>query len=979
MTTLKPKTRPRLSWKRLSIRVKLLIPIFLAFAVALVVLVWRVPPPINALVEGNIRGVFSTRLSELRTPLIQFLDAGQKDLQGLAVNNPDLDGFLTAQRSDDKASQTAEQSALASAFVGKITDGQLPYDSLRFVTIDGKQVALATARLIGEAISGQITSTKNLAVENLSSYQDALGQLADGRGYVLPPRLSSPDKKSGLQPEPLVEIAYPVYFQSKLAGVVIGSFRARTLLVDTFRQTSGNRTYASVLADQSGRIIAYTNPAVLSGVSVLGDDSTIASEANLPLKSLDGTSQVLQTVQGQVYLPLTVSKQNSLPDNRWLLLVSDGVNVVYADAISLEGTLFLLFGLVFVIAIIGIGAVSQSVILPLIEVSRVADRVAAGDLEAQVPMTSEDEVGMVASALNTMSSRLLDLIRNLEARVQERTRNIEIAAEISRDTTQLSSLKDLLQHTVDVVQERFGLYYVQIFLSDEENKYAVLTVGSGEVAAKLLAADHRLEIGSQSVVGQSVAKGEAVIISDTEATGAAHRFNPLLPLTRAEMASPLRIGDKTVGVLDLQSIEVHAFDGENAEVFQMMADQIAIAVTNARLFDQSEEARRIADDANRQKSEFLSNMSHELRTPLNVIIGYSHSIVNRPAMYENVPLPIAYQPAVQSIMVSGQHLLGLINDILDLSKIEAGRIELDAQPMNIWPILEGLRSTTLGLLKPDVKLRADYVADLPLIMADELRYRQILLNLISNAAKFTDQGFITLDAKVADGRLVVSVADTGSGIPDKAKTLIFERFRQASSDVVKRMGGSGLGLNISRQLTHMQGGEIWFESEQGKGSIFYVAIPLAPLSADGRAGDSLRPTLMRPVIRNSQAHIFLADETADQTTMRQVLLIDTSSESRAGVEAALSRAQFSVLSTDNHERALTIATTLLPDAVLIMLHPDDGEAMRGLFAQLRKDENLTHTPTIVLDAHVLAIEKPADLYQLALEQVQARFPASVAS
>src|SRR5260221_6629324 len=175
-------------------------------------------------------------------------------------------------------------------------------------------------------------------------------------------------------------------------------------------------------------------------------------------------------------------------------------------------------------------------------------------------------------------------------------------------------------------------------------------------------------------------------------------------------------------------------------------------------------------------------------------------------------------------MVSGQHLLGLISDILDLSKIEAGRIELDIRPTNVWGILEGVRTTTLGLVKPGVKLRADYPTNLPPVMADELRFRQIVLNLVSNAAKFTEQGFITLDAKVTEDSILFSVADTGTGVPDGAKSIIFGRYRQASAEIARKIGGTGLGLNICQQLTLMHGGKIWFESTSGQGSTFYFTI-----------------------------------------------------------------------------------------------------------------------------------------------------------
>jgi signal transduction histidine kinase len=490
--------------------------------------------------------------------------------------------------------------------------------------------------------------------------------------------------------------------------------------------------------------------------------------------------------------------------------------------------------------------------------------------------------------------------------------------------------------------------------------------------------EHKLEIGSSSIVGQTMSQGRHFSSLYTlSAGGDVHRFNPLLPLTRSEIAMPLRIGDQIIGVLDLQSVEPNAYDDEDVQVFQMMADQIAIAVNNARLFEKSEEARHIADEANRQKSEFLSNMSHELRTPLNVIIGYSHSMLHRPTMYENVALPSSYTSAVESIMVSGQHLLGLINDILDLSKIEAGRIELDIRPTNVWPILEGVRTTTLGLLKSGVKLRADYAANLPPVMVDELRFRQIVLNLVSNAAKFTEQGFITMDAAIQGDSIVFSVADTGTGISEDAKSVIFGRYRQASSEIARKVGGTGLGLNICQQLTTMHGGKIWFDSVAGQGSTFYFSIPLAPDSIE-----AITPVLMTSgrVGDGSIAQIFDEDEDPTQPVklLSQLLIIDTNSETRATLENALNEANFNVLSTDNPDRALNIASMLVPDVILIHLHADDSEAMKTLAWSLHKDDNLSDVNILVLDERrpdTNETGEAPDLAQRALQLVQAKLTA----
>ncbi len=953
-------------WRKLSIRIKLLLPVIIANIIAFTVLVIRVPQPINTLVESNVHSDFAKRLSELQIPITQFLADGQTDLQGLAASS-EMESVQSAQSSGDKGELVAAQSGLASVFAGKITEDKLPYADIRYLTLDGKQLVRATARQIGGAVSGQLVPISALVTEDIAGYSVDLNKLPANGSLLLPVRLSSPDKSSGLAAEPLIELAAPIFAQSKQTGVMIISLRARGFLVQAFAQSSKTTSSRSILVDQTGRIIAVSNPSAPDQVSVMGDADTSALTAALPVKTLDGTAQTLQAINDRVYSALALNKSSRVPQNQWLLIVDDDLNTVYSGARDLEATLFITLGIVFLVAIGGIGLVSQSVIQPLVAVSQTADRISAGDLEAKTRVHSEDEVGMVALALNTMSTRLSELIRTLESRVRERTRNIEIAAEISRDTTQLTSLNDLLQRTVNAVRDRFGLYHVQIFLADEANEYAVLVIGTGESAEQMLAEDHKLKIGSASIVGQAMAKSRIVATLDTTHSGTAHRFNPYLPLTRSEMAVPLKIGETTIGVLDIQSIEQNAFDAEDENTFQMIANQLAIAVNNTRLFEGAQQARQNADEANRQKSDFLSTMSHELRTPLNVIIGYSHSILTRPAMYDNVALPDAYASAIDSIKTSGQHLLGLINDILDLSKIEAGKIDLEVKATDVLPILEGVRSTALGLVKAGVQVRADYPSTLPLCVGDELRIRQILLNLLSNAAKFTTQGFITINAVPQDDNLLFSVSDTGSGIPTESQPYIFERFKQGSASVARKFGGTGLGLSISKQLAKMHGGDLWFSSEVGQGSTFYFTIPLAPAGIKP-ASTSVAVSPLSATVGTSRAHIFLNGDDDEPEILKQILIVDTSSESRAILENALNQIEYSVLSADSAERAVNIATLLMPDAIVIHLHDADSADMKALPERLRADKTLVSSAVVIIPDASLT---PEALNNAILEQVQA--------
>jgi signal transduction histidine kinase len=219
-------------------------------------------------------------------------------------------------------------------------------------------------------------------------------------------------------------------------------------------------------------------------------------------------------------------------------------------------------------------------------------------------------------------------------------------------------------------------------------------------------------------------------------------------------------------------------------------------------------------------------MSHELRTPLNAIIGFSETMLAFPTMYDSVPLPPAYEHDLKYIFESGKQLLNLINDILDLSKVDAGKLDIHVETVELAPIVEGVLSTAAGLIgnKP-VKLIRELPTPLPSVLADSNRVRQVLTNLYSNAVKFTDSGSITLTICQVDGMVQFSVKDTGPGIAPQFHETIFEEFKQA--EIVGRdpRSGAGLGLAIARQLLTLMQGRIWVESEVGKGSTFHVVLP----------------------------------------------------------------------------------------------------------------------------------------------------------
>jgi len=279
-----------------------------------------------------------------------------------------------------------------------------------------------------------------------------------------------------------------------------------------------------------------------------------------------------------------------------------------------------------------------------------------------------------------------------------------------------------------------------------------------------------------------------------------------------------------IGTITVAADRAVPFPDKQVALLKTFADQAVIAVENVRLFTEIQEKTAQLEIANRHKSEFLANMSHELRTPLNAVIGFSEVLLEQ--MFGEVNPK--QQEYLNDILSSGKHLLSLINDILDLSKIEAGRMELEAQPFDLPAALDN----ALTLIKEraarnSIGLVVHVDPGIGEILADERKVKQVLLNLLSNAVKFTPEGGkITMSATLNGGAVEVSVADTGIGIAAEDQQAIFEEFRQVGSDYARKREGTGLGLALARRLVELHGGTLTVASEPGKGSTFTFTIPV---------------------------------------------------------------------------------------------------------------------------------------------------------
>ena len=433
------------------------------------------------------------------------------------------------------------------------------------------------------------------------------------------------------------------------------------------------------------------------------------------------------------------------------------------------------------------------------------------------------------------NASLFEQTQSSEQTLRRKNDYLATSAEIGRLVTSTLDMDTLFSRTVNLIHDRFGFYHAAIFTIEESGFNAVLRSATGKVGEEMLRRHHSILVGSRSIVGTVSSSGDPLVVNNI-ATDLTFRPNPLLPDTRSEAAIPLRIGRRMVGVIDLQSSETDAFQQDDIGVLLALADQVAVAIDNARSYELAQQAINEMRELDRLKSQFLANMSHELRTPLNSIIGFSRVIIKG----IDGPVSDLQEQDLGAIYNSGQHLLRLINDILDLSKIDAGKMELAFDDVNIAELIQSVVPTVNGLIKDKpVKLAQNIEQNIPIVRGDAMRLRQVLINLLSNAAKFTDEGAITITAVVkarpnGQPEVVISVTDTGPGIALEDQKKLFQPFSQVDSSPTRKTGGTGLGLSISRRLVELHGGVIDVSSEVGKGSTFYFTLPL-PKVVESRA------------------------------------------------------------------------------------------------------------------------------------------------
>ncbi|HRE49603.1 MAG TPA: ATP-binding protein [Aggregatilineales bacterium] len=436
--------------------------------------------------------------------------------------------------------------------------------------------------------------------------------------------------------------------------------------------------------------------------------------------------------------------------------------------------------------------------------------------------------GGIAQSLGEQQRLLLSL--------RQQTQRLRAAAQVAQAAVSKLDLDSLLLEAASVAQQLFHYNLVSVMLIEEDALHIKISYTEKGV---LLPRNGVLALDETSLNGWVGTHGRSILITDVSQDARCLTLEGM-PEAGCELVVPLRMGDRVIGTLDVQNAKPNSLHAEDLETMESIATHLSLAIENARLY-------RDALEANEMKSQFLATMSHELRTPLNAILGYTEMVLS--GMYG--ALSDKQADRLRRVYVNAQHLLELINDVLDLARIESGRLNLHFDAIDVPLLMSRVLSNITPLAEAKrLALEAIIPDTLPLVRADEVRLRQIVINLMSNAVKFTREGRISLriaivrtlggdvmgdsvpgvdfsTAELPDGEhMVFVVEDTGIGIASEYQAMIFDAFRQVDNSPIREYQGTGLGLAISRQLVELHGGSLWVHSQLGEGATFVFALPL---------------------------------------------------------------------------------------------------------------------------------------------------------
>ncbi|HLF46273.1 MAG TPA: GAF domain-containing protein [Chitinophagaceae bacterium] len=600
----------------------------------------------------------------------------------------------------------------------------------------------------------------------------------------------------------------------------------------------------------------------------------------------------------------------------------------------------------------------SALFVPMIVGDIVKGSVSLQNVEKENAFTDSD-LRLLTTLTNSMSvalenARLFDESNRLLNDAKQRASELATVNNITQALASQINLEELIDLVGDEIRQLFKANIVYLALLDKESNIISFPYQYGDTMEPM-------KLG-EGLTSKIILNGEPLLINKDVQELRVQMGVKMIGIPSASyLGVPISVGEEVIGVLSVQSTEQeNRFNEDDLRLLQTIATSVGVALRKAKLFEEihmakmdAEEAKKTAEKANEAKSAFLSTVSHELRTPLTSVLGFAKIIKKR--LDEKIfPITDRSDPKTEktikqieenlSVVVSeGQRLTHLINDVLDLAKIEAGKMEWNNEPVSIPEIAERAIAATTSLFETNnLKLVKDIKTDIPDITGDKDKLIQVMVNLISNAVKFSLKGKVTCAVYQEKEEIIISIADTGIGIAPEDHAAVFEQFKQVGDTLTDKPKGTGLGLPICKEIVEHHGGRIWLDSELGKGSTFYVAIPITKSNSENVS----RPIHLEDLVKQLKEQVAHSQLNIIGKASH-ILVVDDDDSIRSLLHQELGEAGYEIVEASNGKEALECVRKRRPDLIILdIMMPE----MNGfdVAAVLKNDPNTMDIPIIVL-------------------------------
>ena len=651
--------------------------------------------------------------------------------------------------------------------------------------------------------------------------------IASGVDYSDDPKFKeTKDKPVWLSPvhfdgfDPFIAIA--MAHSGRNAGSTVAEINLKFLSDFVDQGQTGTDIDAYVLGPE-GRLLAHSD---------IGHNHLGADLANLPqvkslIKSPAGPVTLGQDPDGHAVL----TGSAAIPRMNWYVFFEQPLSKALQPVYGLLYRTGWLLAVAIMLAVLAGMLLARQLVTPIRALQVGARQLEASDFGHRINVKTADEIEELADHFNRMADQLQGSYSRLEQKVADRTRDL---AQSNSELKALEEIGRAVASSLDI-NAVLATIVTQAVKFSRADAGAIYSYDASRGIFELAEA-HALDQSFQdkvrgtritldeSALGLSAKQRSPVSIPDlSKAPSFSLKEIVLSAGFNSVLIVPLFAQDDILGALVLQRREVGDFPASTVDLMQTFANQSVLAMKNAQLFREVDQKGRELAIASEHKSQFVANMSHELRTPLNAVLGYSELLAD--GLYGSIPQKGL--DVLERIQANGKHLLGLINDVLDISKIEAGQLTLALDDYSVEAMVQSVVAATGSLAQAKgIEVKTSVPNDLPMGRGDERRLTQVLLNLVSNAIKFTDTGEVEVRVQSVNGEFNIMVCDTGPGIAPKDQATIFEQFQQIDNTSTRKKGGTGLGLSISRQLVSMHGGRIDLNSTVGVGSTFNIVVPV---------------------------------------------------------------------------------------------------------------------------------------------------------